>query len=70
MFLESTLFYLTTSQLVKTSEGLIFKNSNSSGVEGVAPRGGDLSYPGSKKSTEPKPLHVCPGCLITRIATI
>jgi hypothetical protein len=22
------------------------------------------------KSTEPKPLHVCSGCLITRIATI
>jgi hypothetical protein len=22
------------------------------------------------KSTEPKPLYVCPGCLITRIATI
>jgi hypothetical protein len=28
-----------------------------------------LSYP-VLKSTEPKPLYVCPGCLITRIATI
>jgi hypothetical protein len=31
--------------------------------------GGDLSYPGSK-STELKPPYMCPGCLITRIATI
>jgi hypothetical protein len=59
----------------KKRKRMMPRSSTSAGSSGAPPKyrmvytPPGVSYP-VLKSTEPKPLYVCPGCLIIRIATI